>query len=154
VKKTLVIALVIGLLAGAMFAPAEAKKKKKRVERKVELAYQVPSPGVSGVVGACLAVLGVEGTACIDIPTGAGETFIKVDVADASGRPVPFDLAQDSDSTNTGLEIFASGCGTTPDAVPMSEGLAVRVSVTAVGGPDCPGVSTTGTVTATLSNLP
>jgi hypothetical protein len=112
-KKTLVLMLVAGLVVASMVGVADAKKKKKRVERKVELAYQAPSPGISGVVGACLTVLGVEGTACIDVPTAGNEAFASVKVTDATGRPVPFDLAQDSDPNNTGLEIFGSGCGET-----------------------------------------
>ena len=158
-KRTITVVLILGLIASmALAAPAQAKKKKKKlpvkIERVVEYDYQAPSPGVSGVVGGCLTVLGVEGTACVDTPTGAGEVFVKVKVEDASGQATNFDLAQDSDADNPGLEIFASGCGETADAIPIEEALALRVSVTAVGGPDCPGVATTGHVTITLSNMP
>jgi hypothetical protein len=157
-KRSLALVLILGLIAAmALAAPAQAKKKKKKpakVERVVEYDYQAPSPGISGVVGACLTVVGVDGTACQDIPTGIDEVFVKVEVTDATGQPTNFDLAQDSDPNNPGLEIFASGCGSTSDAVPIQAGLAVRVSVTAVGGSDCPGVATTGHVKATLSNLP
>jgi len=158
-KKTIAVVLSLGLVAGAFALPAEAGKRKKRkkpvrIERVVEEAYQAPSPAVSGVVGACLSVLGVEGTACVDIPTGANESFVKVEVTDATGQAVPFDLAQDSDAAAPGLEIFASGCGALEEAVPITAGLALRVSISAVGGPDCPGVSTTGAFKATLSNLP
>ena len=46
-KKIIVVAIVIGLLAGAMLAPAEAAKKKKpkKVVRTVEAVYQFPGFG-------------------------------------------------------------------------------------------------------------
>ena len=156
-KRSIAVVLMLGLIASmALAAPAQAQKKKKivKLERVVEYDYQAPSPGVSGVVGACLTVIGIDGTACQDTPTGAGEVFVNVKVEDASGQPTNFDLAQDSDAANPGLEIFASGCGETDGAIPIEEALALRVSVTAVGGPDCPGVATTGHVTITFSNLP
>ena len=160
-KKTLSIVLLALLIAGAFAAvPAQAKKKKKpkksvRVERLVEYEYQTASPGISGVVGACMTVLGVEGTACQDFPTLANESFVKVVVEDATGQPTNFDIAQDVDGPDVpGLNIIASGCGESAEAIPITPGLAVRVSVTALGGPDCPGVATTGAVKATLSNMP
>src|SRR5687767_14545453 len=63
-KKTLSVAIVIGLLFGAMMVPAEAKKKKKkaaatvtRIEEVVEVAYQGPNVGVAtpaATGGTCL----------------------------------------------------------------------------------------------------
>ena len=154
-KRSLVMFMVIGLIFGSI-ATAEAgkKRKPKKVERTVELAYQTPSPGMSGVFGACMAVLGVDGTACIDVPISGSEAFVSVSVTDATGQPTNFDLAQDSDSAQPGFEIFASGCGETSEAIPVTPGLPVRVSVSALGGPDCPGAATTGSVSATFSNLP
>ncbi|MGH2757406.1 MAG: hypothetical protein ACRDI3_06425 [Actinomycetota bacterium] len=154
-RRSIIFVLVLGLIFGGL-ASAEGKKKRKpkRIERTVEYEYMAPSPGISGLVGACMTVLGVEGTACQDIPLGAGEMFASVTVTDATGQQTNFDLAQDSDAANPGLEIFASGCGETSDPVALTPGLALRVSVTAIGGPDCPGVGTTGTVKVTFSNLP
>ena len=154
-KRSIVTLLVLGLVLGALVGAADAKKKKKKkVERKVEYEYTVPSPGVSGVVGACMAVLGVDGTACSDISTATTETYVKVTVTDATGQPTNFDLAQDTDPGTPALEIFASGCGATDAAVPITPGLPLRVSVSSAGGPDCPGVATTGTVEAVLTNAP
>ena len=155
-KRSLVLMMIIGMIFGSI-ATAEAGKKArkpKKVERKVELDYQTPSPGISGVVGACMAVLGVDGTACIDVPIGGDEAFVSVSVTDSTGQPTNFDLAQDSNADNPGLEILASGCGETTEPIAVTPGLAVRVSVTAIGGPDCPGVATTGSISATFSNLP
>ena len=152
-KKSIVTLLVLGLVFGSLVGTADAKKKKK--SRTVEYTYMVPSPGVSGVVGACLAVLGAEGTACSDIATSTREAYIKVTVTDTTGQPTNFDLAQDTDPATPALEIFASGCGTTGEAaIPITPGLPVRVSVSSAGGPDCPGVATSGSVEAVLSSAP
>ena len=155
-KKTLILALIVGLIAASMAGPAVAKKKKKpkRIERQIELAYQAPSPGVPGAVGACLSGF-AEGTACIDTPTGADDKYISVDVADASGQASYGILAQDTDADNPGLEIFATFCGATTEPIKIAQpGLTLRVSLYAGPSPDCPGVATTGTINGTLSNLP
>jgi hypothetical protein len=155
-KRFAILVLALGLIVGSV-ATADAKKKPrkpKRVERVVELAYSAPSPGISGVVGACMAVLGVDGTACVDTPLGPGEVFVRVAITDQTGQPTNFDLAQDSNPDNPGLEIFASGCGETAEPIVITPGIPLRVSVTAIGGPDCPGVATAGDITITLSNLP
>ena len=155
-KKLFSLLVVSGLLAGAMVAPAEAGRRKKPVrrERKVELAYQFGSPGVPGAVGACLTAAGVEGTACIDVPLGAGEAYVKVESVDATGLPTTGILAQDTDTANPGWEIFAEFCGTTPEPIKITEGLPLRISLYTAPSPTCPGITTTGTINATLSNLP
>ena len=153
-KRKLVVLLVLGLIVGSLAGTAEAKKKKKAKTRTVEYEYTVPSPGVSGLVGACMAVLGVDGTACADIPTSTQEAYVAVTVTDATGQPANFDLAQDTDPGTPALEIFASGCGATDSPIPITPGLPLRVSVSAAGGPDCPGVATTGSVKAVLSSTP
>lgn len=158
-KKSAILLLVLGLLFGSLLGTAEAKKKKKKpaapvkVERTVEYAYAVPSPGVSGVAGFCLAGNGVD-TGCNEIATASEETYASVEVTDATGQATNWYLAQDTDTSNTGLEIFASGCGKTDAPVAITPGLALRVQVAAVGGPDCPGVATSGTVKVVLSNMP
>ena len=153
-KRILVLLMIVGLVVGSVATAEAGKKKPKRVERTVELGYDAPSPGISGVVGACMAVLGVPGTACIDTPLGASDLFVKVTVTDATGQPTNFDLAQETDPSTPYTDIFASGCGETPDAIPITPGVPLRVTVTAIGGPTCPGVATQGTIELTLSNLP
>ena len=153
-KRILVLLMIVGLVVGSVATAEAGKKKPKRVERTVQLEYTAPSPGISGVVGACMAVLGVPGTACIDTPLGSTDLFVKVAITDATGQPTNFDLAQETNADQPGLEIFASGCGETPDAIAITPGVALRVTVTAIGGPTCPGVATQGTIDITLSNLP
>lgn len=152
-KKSAVTLLALGLVFGSLVGSAEAKKPKKAKTRVVEYHYQVPSPAVSGVAGFCLAGNGVD-TGCNEIATSITERYVSVVVADSTGQPTNWYLAQDTDTSNTGLEIFASGCGETAAPVPITPGLTLRVQVAAVGGPDCPGAATTGDVTVTLSSKP
>jgi hypothetical protein len=157
-KRFVALGLVAGLVLGALSTPATAKKKKKkrpkRVERTVEHAYQLPSPGIPGVVGICLAAAGVSESACIDIPTGNDDRYVSVDVTDTSGQTPYGILAQDSDQASPGLEIFAEFCGKTESPVAITPGLPLRVSLYAGPAPNCMGVATSGTITAKLSNLP
>lgn len=154
---------VLALLLGALLVgPADAKKKKKKkppppqkIERTVEYEYSSGSPGVPGVVGACMSVLAPDlKSACIDIPTSSEELFASVKVADASGGKPHVILAQDSNPDSPGFEIFADFCGETTEPLPITPGLALRVSVYAGGSPDCPAPATSGKISTTLSNMP
>lgn len=153
-KKILVTAVVIGLVAGSLAAPAVAKKKKpKRVERVVETVYELPATGVGAPVGSgvCFGATNSCGRAAV----GAGEKFVKVEITDASGLPVSFDLGQDTDPDAFGTEHdLGQFCGTTGDKpieiVPGAEILVFPWMI----GPSCASVGTTGTVTLTISNLP
>ncbi|MFN2526811.1 MAG: hypothetical protein ABR505_11210 [Actinomycetota bacterium] len=161
-KKLIVAGLVAGLMMGVIGGPADAQKKKKkkgptRIERTVEHEYAIGSPGIAtgaGVsAGACLASL-TDQTACVNVPLAEGELYVKVSVEDASGRQPYGILAQDTDESTPAVEIFAEFCGETPQAIPVTPGLDLRVSLYEVGPPSCPGPTGTGTMTIVLSNLP
>ena len=150
-KKTLVLAILLGLLAGALFAPEAAakKKKKKRVERVVESEYQAPAIGTTGN-GACLNATNSCGRA---LPA-AGEKYVKVEIDDATGTPVSFSLGQDSDPEALGTETdLGEFCGTTDTFIALQDASEVVVFPWMLG-PTCGAVATTGTVTFTFSNLP
>ncbi len=155
-RKSLTALLALALVAGAFAAPAaEAKKKKKkpkRVERTVEAAYETPVIGVAGLASLCSPPNG-----CANFSVAQQEQYIKVDVVDSSGTEVLFSMSQDVDGDGSG-NIFYRGCGSTGEAVPITAGLELRVSVYEGGGAassgPCVGVASRGTITATFSNLP
>lgn len=157
-KKLIALVAITGLLMSSLTAPADAKKKKKgKTERTIEHDYTFGSPGVAtgaGVsAGACLAST-FEQTGCINIPLAEGEVYVTVSVTDSAGQPYGI-LAQDTDTSTPAYEIFAEFCGETPQAIPVTPGLELRVSLYEVGPPQsCPGPTGTGTMTVTLSNLP
>ena len=162
-KRALAVALMIGLLVGSLAIPAEAGKKKKkkkapapvvRVERTVESVYQAPAIGTPSSGGACLRPT----NSCADLATGGDDQYVKITVTDATGTPVAFSLAQDTDEATVGSEVdMGDFCGTTGDTPikVQAPGVPVLSFVWAFGDVTCPGgVATTGTVTGVFSNLP
>lgn len=152
-KKFLVLAVVLGLVAGSLGAPAMAKKKKKgaKVERVAEATYDNPAIGIGGVVSS-----GSAGGSA-EFPLMPGETFFSLDVTDASGTAVYASLSQDTDPSTPSWEIFAGVCGKTTEPIEVAPDLPVRVTITAGPGrqvPTCAGVASSGTIKVTLSNLP
>lgn len=155
-KKAIVLALVLGLIAGMMSVPATAgkkkkKKKPKRVERVVETTYDAPAIGASPPGnGVCLRPT----NSCGDIAVGAKEKWVKVEITDATGTPVAFSLGQDTNPDELGTEEdLGDYCGDTGDkAIKLKPGYAIVVFPWAAGV-GCASLATTGTVKATLSNL-
>jgi hypothetical protein len=145
-KRLLILALVVGLVAGALTA-AEAAKKKKKKTRTAESTYEAPAIGSGG--GVCLGAT----NSCGNIATGPDERFVEIEIIDEAGFDVYATVGQDLDGdslTDSSTEI----CGKSKEPIPIEPGVALTIFPWAVGQPDCPGVATTGTVKATLSNLP
>src|SRR5687768_15511717 len=92
-RKSLHLLLILGLLVGALLAPAEAAKKKKKVTRKVEAAYQLPGFGTPTASVGCSPALG----SCGNFAIGSTEKYAKITLTDASGTPVAFSVAQDTE---------------------------------------------------------
>ncbi|MGH2757407.1 MAG: hypothetical protein ACRDI3_06430 [Actinomycetota bacterium] len=156
-KRTLiVVVLVMGLVAAGLTV-AEAKKKKKRkpvrIERVVEVEYQAPALGVGAAgTGVCL----VPTNSCGNVATGSDDLFLKVEVIDAAGQAVQLDIGQDTDPEALGTETtIGTVCGSTEEALSIpAPGASITTFPWAIGGPDCPGVATSGTIMFTLSNMP
>ncbi|MGH2753406.1 MAG: hypothetical protein ACRDLB_03150 [Actinomycetota bacterium] len=151
-KKALIFALVIGLVAGALSMPATAKKKKKkrkkpaRIERVIETRYEFPSGiGTSGA-GAC--------NGCPAVPSGPGERYAMVEVTDDNLPIGAVELSWDTDGdgiNDTGVNI----CGATESPVEVPESTAITAFPFIVNGPECPGGgATSGTIKITYSNKP
>ena len=163
-KKAIVSAVVVGLVAGAMVLPAEAKKKKPkptRIEAVVEVPYTGGEAGVSTPVtaaGGCLN--GAPAFACKEIiPPGPGFSYIKIEVKDATGLTVGGFLAQ-QDADGDGLQDgYGTFCGAHTEFVPMdvpgtTVGISLYPGACDNGGTPAPSTPTQGTIVATFSNMP
>lgn len=165
-KKTLTVALTIGLVAASLAMPAEAAKKKKKkvapltkIERVVEVPYQGSGIGVASpaaTAGACPFTSPGSGE-CIEIPPMEGERYVSIEIKDALPLTAAGFISQgdvDGDGISDGYGEF---CGKHEAPVELQGGAAlVRVSFYPGVCSNAGGVSlpTTGTIVATFSNLP
>ena len=146
-KKTLIVLMALSIAASMLAAPAGAKKKKpKRIERVAEVRYEQPAigSGTTGGVG-----LGIP-----QIPTSSKEVFVSIEVTDdvnpMAGVRIRWDV--DGDGTSEGAFYV---CGKTDEPLALPGGVTLDIFPYIGGDASCPGSSaTTGTVKATLSNLP
>lgn len=158
-RRVVVTVLSLCLVMAAFAVPAEAKKKKKkppapeRVERTATSDYQAPAIGFPEGTAVCFRPT----NSCGDIPMGAEEFYAKIEITDSSGTGTAFSFGQDTDPAALGTETsYGDFCGTTGETfIQVQPGLPLVVFPYAFGGALCPGaVGTTGTITATISNLP
>lgn len=164
-KKAIVSAVVVGLLAGAMVLPAEAGKKKKkkapvRIEQVVEVAYTGGELGVATPAASAGACLNAEVFTCKSIIPPAGNfPYIKIEIQDATGSTVGGFIAQ-QDADGDGLQDgYGEFCGAHPESVPLEiTGAVIGVSLYPGAcdnaGTPAPSTPTTGTIVATFSNMP
>ena len=136
-KRSLALALTLGLLAGTMGAPAEAGKKP--AVRVFEVRYENPAFGVGGGGGGC--------TGCPAVATGPGETYAMIQIVDDVSPNGYVSFAYDADGD--GIQDLGAGpvvCGSTPEPVEIE----ASTSYTAwpwAAGVECPGASSTaGTI--------
>ena len=160
-KRSLAVLLVLGLAASFAVAPAQAKKKKKpvRAERVVEVDYQLGGLGVStpaATAGTCF-VDPTQPASCKDVALMKGESYIKIEIQDASGTTVPGSMNQgdiDGDGVN---DIYGQFCGAMPEPIQLQDSYA-PVSISMYPGvcadASSGGIPTTGTIVVTLSNMP
>ena len=151
-KKTLVLFLVLGLIFGAV-ATAEAGKKKKKVTREVEGSYDAPPLILAGTCAQSGAI------GCVSFPTGPGEKYLTASVTDTHGQPVYVSVQAQMDPASTGDDtVFGTFCGETSEAIEVPSGVELHLWVGVSPDPGIagcvPGQATSGTVSATLSNLP
>lgn len=153
-RKAIAVALALGLLGGALIAPAEAGKKKrkpKKVEREAQGTYAAPAT----VVGNCTQT---DGIGCIGILSGPGEKYITATVTDTHGQPVAVTVdGQTDEDINTDVT-YGSFCGETAEPIKIDPGVQL---VFWIGRADdaaaqacAPGIGTQGTLDVVFSNLP
>lgn len=155
-KKIIVMALVLGLVAGMAVSPATAKKKKKKkkpvkVEREAFGTYDSPAIGHPSAVAFCSG-----STGCAQIALEPKERWVKLEIEDATGLPVYALAGQDTDGDNF-ADVSFTFCGSTGDEpIEVEPGYEINIFISAGPGapPACAGVGTSGRVAAVLSNLP
>lgn len=149
-KRFLMVLMIFGLLVGSV-ATAESKRKPRRTTRTIEGSYA--SPAIF-LYGSCA---NSDGVGCVSFTTGPNERFVTAKVVDAHGLPV-FVLVRDEYMSDPaeGAEVYGTFCGETtePIAVPPGRNLQFWVGAPFAVYACQPGAGTTGTVTATFSNLP
>lgn len=147
--------VLVGVLLGAPLVEG-AGARSKRTERQVEDQYTTPAAivevGDFGVY-ACShkksANEGIANVGCVEFPVKPSERFLKLEVVDASGLPAPVWVVQEG--TTRGGPV----CGRMQQPMEIAAGVTVVVWIYPhMASPLCPGLSTTGTVRATFSNLP
>lgn len=155
-KRSILVALVIGLLAAMLVAPMEAgaaKKKKAPKPRVYETTYTCPCGVQANGQGPAWRLGTGEGG--VQIAVASNEKYLSLELTDDSGLPVFFSINQDVDGDGTLYE-YENGqaCGKTAEPVELQPGAAITVFIqsgTCDGGP---GLATGGTLKATLSATP
>lgn len=153
-KRILAATLVLGLIAGALAAPATAKKKKKKkvkkIERTVTGSYDAPALVIAGTCAQTGAV------GCVSFGTALEESWItELTVTDQHGQPVFVSIQQDTDANNQDDVVVANVCGQLTEPVQFQPGDVHVWVVTPPTDPTCaPGQGTSGSVEITFSNMP
>jgi hypothetical protein len=151
----LVGVMVLGSAVGAEAATHKKAKKPVKVTRTVTLTYTGgctaeawPSPG-NGGGGSVVCPTGAAG---YSLTPKAGEKFVSVSVADASGRSVPGQFWEKGSGTANDTEI--QFCGAMKN-YQFPVGSPVLLDLDAAGAiPSCPGFATQGSIRLVFSNLP
>jgi hypothetical protein len=152
-RSVLAVLMSAALLTGVVGQLPDAsagKKKKKKMERTATAEYV----GFSGFRGAVEGSCDQPPVGCVRIPVEPGEKFVSVEVTDTAGEPVWASVYIFGYSEGAAHEHV---CGKSDYPFKMSgvEELVVVLTQTTGGATEaCAGPSTTGTVTATFSNLP
>ncbi len=149
-KRFFTVLTIFSLVFGSV-ATAGPKRKPQRTTRTIEGSYAAPA---IFVYGSCSDSGGVG---CVSFTTGPNERFVTARAVDAHGLPV-FVLIRDEHMSDPieGAEVYGTFCGETPEpiAVPPGRNLQFWVGAPFAVYACQPGAGTTGTITATFSNLP
>lgn len=149
-KRSIIVALVLGLLAAMLVAPEAGAAKKKPKPRIFEGSYTCPC-GVQAAGQGPAWRLG-SGEGGFQVPVLAGETRLSLELTDESGLPVYFQISQDVDGDGTIYEYSnGEGCGATTEPVELEPGAPITVFIQSGTCDAGPGLATGGTFKATLS---
>lgn len=139
----LVMMLILATVAEAASSTGKKGKKPTRVEREVSQEYTTPTGLllVSADVSVC-----VQDQSCLTFMAERRESYVSISIADQTGTPAPFRVELNGTS-----QTF---CGDTAGPLFLNGVSDIHVSALAGALPNCAGVGTSGSVTATFSNLP
>ncbi len=156
-RKALTTILALGLVAGALLAPAAEAKKKKPYKRVATHQYSVPAFGQADIGGTCPNAA----SGCARFATTAKDKVVVAKIVDATGTPVTGTLSHPDQNGDGFVESLGSFCG-------QSEKVAIQAGVELIvfpymigstgafesfGGPSqCPGIATQGKITATFTS--
>jgi hypothetical protein len=154
-RRVIVALSVFSLVAVGVVGSADAKKKKKPpqpVTREAVFAYSEPALGSADATGTCA-------NGCVTFGVGAEESFVTIKIADDSGFAPAATIGQDLNPDDNFIDRVAEICGETEAPLAITPGAEIVVWVWAAprfvtGGGPCPGIGTSGEVTATFSNMP
>lgn len=150
-KRAIIVALVLGLVAGALAAPATAGKKKKKkkqakVERTVTGSYELPALVVAGFCGQQDAI------GCVTFTAVKPEKWIKeLNITDQHGLPVWASVQQDTDGDNISDTTVATVCGELEEPVEFDPSYEIIVWIMTPPRGAC-GQGTSGEVEVTFTN--
>lgn len=142
------VAVLIAVLP--LDALAGKGDRDKRADRTVTAEYQSPAvmpPVGSGGLYACAEGGTAGNLGCVTLPIKPTEKYLELTIEDISGLPAPVHVYEGTSSDPIVV------CGKTDTSVRITPGVAIEIWIKGFSvDPLCPGVATTGTLTATLSN--
>ena len=158
-RKTIVIAIVLGLIVASFGSTAAVAKKKKkkpaapvRIERLVDFEYMCPCTGRLQI-GTLDSPLGNFGGGAV--PVGSDDLYITITAEDSSGNPVLVNVNQD-DGTGANAPTGAICAGAEKgEPLALVPGMEIRLFIAT--GPCEDGSASVpmgGTLHLTLSNMP
>ena len=161
-RKALTTILALGLITGALLAPAAEAKKRKPYKRVATYDYVVPAFGSPETVNGCPGEPAPpELDGCATFPTTAKDKFVVAKVEDASGTPVLLAISHPDSNGDGFVEPLGYACGQsekiaiTPgqDVIIFPSQLPTTGALEGFGGPgQCAGVATQGTITGTFTS--
>lgn len=151
-KRFLIVFMVLGLVSGAVASAEGAKRRTARVGRTVEVAYFGPWLPFGNWDCARSG-----GRGCVAITTRATESYLRAKVTDTHGQPVFVKVWSEYEPSGASPIFYGSFCGETEDPIQFPPGVTLNLWIGYFGPaiPSCGlGLATSGTVRATLSQIP
>jgi hypothetical protein len=152
IRRAVVTLGAVALACSVLWAQGAEAKSSSRTNT---VTYSSPAVGLLGspATGACS---GEDGLGCVEFNVTKAEHHVSLKITDQSGQPVYATYSQDKTDAGGYGPIVGSMdggfCGKTKKPVSIKPNQRLTVFLYEGPGPDgCPGVATSGTVTATFT---